>query len=84
VTFELRRYVAATDMMSRTGECIAYRPLIVERGISGESTDDLQTLSLKLCLAVIFLQIRLCCCKAISAVGKTVLRRTFFILFKSK
>lgn len=47
MTFELRRYVAATDTMSRTGECIAYRPLIVERGTSGECTDSLQMLSLE-------------------------------------
>ena len=62
--------------MSRTGECIAYRPLIVEKGTPGESTDSLQTLSLKFCLAVMFLQICLCCCKAISAVDKTALRNT--------
>lgn len=79
MTFELRRDIAATYLMSRTGECIAYRPLIVERGTPGESTDNLQTLSLKFCLAVMFLQIWLCCCKAISVVDKTVLRNTNLI-----
>jgi len=49
---------------------------VVERGTSVEGADSLQTLSLKFCLAVMFLHIRLCCCKAISAVDKTVLRHT--------
>jgi hypothetical protein len=57
MTFDLRRDVAATDTMSRTGECVMYRPLIVDRGTPGESSDSLQALSLKFCLAVIFLQI---------------------------
>jgi hypothetical protein len=63
VAFDLRRDVAATDTMSKPGECVTYRRLIVDRGTAGESTDSLQALALKFCLAVIFLQIRKCCCR---------------------